>query len=143
MSKATESLEYVNTQFTYEDLEDEMLRTSLNILDSAITEADELKDVIEEYDLKPYELREALLMYAMFKGEAYNKMKRCEKAEELMNIAIKKRVNFVALDSCVDVESYNNLMMLYYDKFGKKYHLTEKEFDLLKKYIEKIYSTKE
>jgi len=116
-----------------------------NIVYQALQKAREQNELIEEYDLKPYELREALLLYAMYKGEykgnplpslkQYKKQEK-ENAEykEVLRIIFEKNIDVEKLKYRLRVEEDDDDVYLHY-----KYDLimTREEFELLKRWCEK------
>lgn len=107
----------------------------LNTIEQALQKAQENNELIEGYDLKPYELREALLLYAMYKGEYKGNplptLKQYKEQEKVLEILFKKNVEMNLLNNSNTLDEYNSNR-----NWGAKY-LTKEEFELLKHYFGK------
>ncbi len=125
-------------------------RKMLNSISEALHKAQEQDELIEEYDLKPYELREALLLYAMYKGEYKGKplpaLKQYKEQEKVLEIIKNKCLTNCNLALVKDNLHYKNYCKEF-EYFLNKYNespngfeitkddlLTEEEFDTLKRY---------
>lgn len=119
-----------------------------NTIEQYILKAQEQEEIVKEYDLKPYELREALLLYAMYKGEYKGnplpKLKQAQEQEKVLSIIKEKEVDIHLLKACItcyrdSLNAYNSEIKKLYSNhkdYQNKplsfYLLTEEEFELLK-----------
>lgn len=121
--------------YTKQDLEQDV-----NSIKQALLKAQEQEKIVKEYDLKPYELREALLLYAMYKGEYKGnplpKLKQAQEQEKVLEIITQKRIDIESfyttfIKNCYDYNFYER----NYGTYGL-HKLTQEEFELLKRWLD-------
>jgi hypothetical protein len=96
----------------------------IEIIEKELKAYYELKEIIAEYDIKPHEIRGALLSFAMFRGEPYYKIK---KALEIIK------------EKQVDVFSFKVLTFKTFNQLQRSCELPEltpDEYNLLKEVLE-------
>ena len=124
-SEALKELELVENWIRDRELKiSNVIEPSLNTIKQTLLKAQELEALSNEYDLQPSQIREAFIVYQMFKGFNMT-VGIVEKHLQVLNIIFKKRVDISVLSVCETLDEYNNSYI---------HKLTQEEFDLLKRY---------
>ncbi len=99
-------------------------------------ENEDWNTIIEEYDIKPHEVREAFIVYKMMQGAGYKvaHIEKAQKQEKILNIIKEKLVNIVDLWQCTDLYTYNSLVKGTTAN-GISRELTQEEFNMLKEWL--------
>ncbi len=141
-SEALEKLDYIENEikFAYDDDYVSYDYTDdVEYIKQALLKLQELEAMAEEYDLQPYQIREALLVFCMMNSAGYkvSDIEKAQEQEKVLKIIKEKNVDVQYLRyEAVDVRMYNDYVSQL-NKVSTINHssLTEEEFDLLKRYF--------
>lgn len=110
----------------------------INIIKQALLNTQELETMVEEYDVQPAQIREALLVYRMMSSAGYGvyHIEKAQKQEEILQIIRRKGFPIIERDMLMQCENYEQYCTKYdnYNMINASMQKTEEEFNLLKRY---------